>query len=233
MFTRFALGLASLFVLAALASAADLPTGTWAVNLDNQKGEFTVSAVKDGKFTGVFLGTDVSGTWDGKQLAFLKAGETFEAFLLNEPGDKGKVKYTLTGVRSREVRDFTTRAGTTHVVKLGWYAQLTADAPVPTGELTATVRGVLTVEKASASILVKRKIGSAIDEVKIALVPADWNAVKERLAALNGQEVIVTGTLQAVPVFRNVPFGLPAPADRAPPDSGLSVVGTFDIKPAK
>ena len=220
MITRFVFALAAALTLAAAVRAEDLPAGTWAVNVDGEKGEFVVAQVKDGKVTGSLLGTDFVGTWDGKALGFKKGNETFEARLVSEPGEKGKTKYTLTGTRIQEVRNFTTRAGTIHVTKTGWYAQLAADTPAPTGFIRAEVRGTLVYGKAGTYVLVKHAVGGEVAEVYVHLRPDDLGAVKPKFTELNGKEVIVTGRLAEISRARTGGAG------------GLSIVGAFEIKPA-
>ena len=51
------------FGLTVAVRAADLPTGSWAVNVDGNKGDLVIKEVKDGKVTGVLLGTDFTATW--------------------------------------------------------------------------------------------------------------------------------------------------------------------------
>src|SRR5215208_5593313 len=103
---RFALALVASLALTVAARAADLPTGTWAVNVDGNKGDLVVKEVKAGQVTGVMLGTDFTGTWREKTLMFTVGEFRYEAQLVSEPGDAGKTKYTLTGTRveQREVR---------------------------------------------------------------------------------------------------------------------------------
>lgn len=174
------------------AAAADLPTGTWAANLDGTKCEFTISAVKDGKVTGVFNGTDFTGTWNGKALAFNSGGAVFEGHLLAEDAEKGKVKYTLTGTRAVGLNIPNRATGGVHVTKTGWYAQLTADAPAR-GEIRATVRGKLVLEANAAYIVVTTDAG----ETRVWFRPAanDWAALRTNLKNLSDREVTATGKL--------------------------------------
>lgn len=221
--TRLVLALAAVLGFALAVRAADLPPGTWAANVDGEKGDFVVTQVKDGKVTGSLLGTDFAGTWDGKTFLFKKGNDTYEAHLVSEPGEKGKVKYTLTGTRTNEVRNFTTRAGTVHVTKTGWYAQLTADAPAPTGFIRAEVRGVLVVDKRNAYVSVKREVGGTIEETQVALSANGWKEVPASVAELDGKQVVVSGDL-AQRVTNSREEGAPRVA--------LHFRGKFDIKPA-
>lgn len=221
--TRFAFALVASLALAALTCAADLPAGTWAANVDGEKGDFVITQAKDGKFSGSLLGTDVSGTWNGRTLTFQKGNDTYEAHLVGEPADKGKTKWTLTGTRATTVRDFKTRAGTVHVTKTGWYAQLTADTPDPTGTIKAEVRGVLVYEKGSAYIRVVRRVGETTEEMKVWVGVEDWKAAKAALSALDGKEVVATGALAQL-VRRD--------RDSTLPDGALYFTGKFEIKAA-
>lgn len=220
MLTRFVLPLAVVAVSAAGLCAADLPAGTWPANVDGEKGDLVVTLVKDGKVTGSLLGTDFTGTWDGKTLAFAKGRDVYEAHLLGESAEKGKTKYTLTGTRSRPLTVPNRATGVVHYEKTGWYAQLTADTPAPTGFIRAEVRGTLVCGKSGAYVLVKHLVGATPTETRVQLVPADWAKAKESLVPLDGKDVIVTGALAELPRDRANPFG------------GLAVVGAFEIKPA-
>ena len=219
---RFALALVASLALAAAARAADLPAGTWAANVDGNKGDLVVKDVKDGKFAGVLLGADVSGTWNGKTITFLSGKETYEAHLVSEPGEKGQTKYTLTGMRSEQVFN-PNRAGTgfNHVAKVGWYAQLTAETPAPTGEIKAEVRGVLVVEGGAAYVSVKRKTGTAAEETRvwIAVNADEWKLMKQTPAQFDGKEVIVIGQLALLPKGR----------DSLIPEGAMYFLGKFDI----
>ncbi|MBY0461166.1 MAG: hypothetical protein K2V38_27910 [Gemmataceae bacterium] len=194
---RRTLAVLAVFALAGGLSAADLPAGTWAVNVDGEKGALVITDVKDGKFAGSLLGTDVTGTWNGKTLTFQKGQDTYEAFLVSEPGDKGKVKYTLTGTKST-ILQIPNRAGPgVHVVKAGgWYAQLTTDAPAPTGEIRAEVRGVLVIDASGTYVSVKRKNGNEIEEAVVRVFPsAPDDDPAKTFKELNGKDVIATGKL--------------------------------------
>lgn len=218
---RNALAILVIAVSVSAARAADLPTGTWAVNVDGNKGDFTVKEVKDGKFTGVLLGTDVSGTWDGKTISFQSGKDIYEAHLVREPADAGKVKYTLTGMRSQQVFN-PNRAGggnPIHVAKVGWYAQITADAPVIKGEIKAEVRGVLVYDEAGskAHVSVKRE-GAAEIRVWFNPTEGEWKKLQNVFGELNGKEVLVTGQL-AQSMSKDL-F----------PIRGMYFLGKFDIK---
>lgn len=187
---RLALVLALAFATSAV--AADLPTGTWAANLDGTKCELTISAVKDGKVTGVFNGTDFTGTWNGKALAFESGGALHEAHLIAEDAEKGKVKYTLTGTRAVALNIPNRATGGVHVTRTGWYAQITADAPAR-GEIRATVRGKLVLGENAAYIVVKSDAG----ETRVWFRPAanDWAALRMNLKNLSDREVTTIGKL--------------------------------------
>ena len=220
---RTALALVASFTLTVAARAADLPAGTWAANVDGKKGEFVIKDIKEGKFTGVLLNTEVTGTWDGKALAFQKGTDTYEAHLVSEPGEKGQTKYTLTGTRAQANRVQSRVA--IHVVKTGWYAQLTAETPAPTGEIKAEVRGTFVSENKLTYVSVKRKAGDAVEETRvwIAATADEWKLVKQAPAQLNGKEVIVTGHLALLPKGR----------DSLIPEGALYFHGKFDITLAK
>lgn len=192
---RFALALVASLALTVAVRAADLPTGTWAVNVDGNKGDLVISAVKEGKVSGSLLNTDITGTWNGKELRFESGNFTFEAQLVSEPGENGKVKYTLTGSRLT-IRDVSTRAAPgIHVIKAGgWYAQITAEVP-KYGEIKATVRGVLTTEATTAYVTVKTDANAAEVRVWFRATDDQWNALRTTLKELHGKEVIVTGKI--------------------------------------
>src|SRR5204862_1115467 len=84
-----------------------------------------------------------------------------------------------------------------HVVKAGgWYAQTTADAPAPTGEIKAEVRGILVYEDiGKAYVSVKRKEGGPEIRVWVLASEGEWKGLKFTLPELNGKEVIVTAAL--------------------------------------
>jgi hypothetical protein len=222
MFTRFALALVVALSLTVAAGAADLPTGTWAANVDGNKGDLVIKEVKAGQVTGVLLGTDFTTSgWNGKTLVFA-VGEPllrYEAHLITEPGEKGKTKYTLTGTRVETVRVGMRRG--LDQVKTGWYAQITADTPVPValGEIKVEVRGVLVYEKNAAYVSVKRKVGVNTEEARVWVSGEDWKSLKATLSALDGKEVVATGRLaQSKGGGTFVPEG------------GMYFLGTFDIK---
>ena len=230
MFTRIALALMTSLAFASAARAADLPAGTWAANVDGNKGDFVIKDIKDGKFAGVLLNADVSGTWDGKVLTFHTGGHDYEAQLVSEPGEKGQTKYTLTGTRSQTRISPNRAASIPHVVKTGgWYAQLSAETPAPTGEIKAAVRGVLVVEGTTAYVSVKRKVGSDMEETRVWVnaTEDEWKKLQPTLAPLNGEEVVVTAALAQAKIK-----GKDAPAGTVP-SRGLYFVGKLDIKLAK
>ena len=193
--TRFALALVLPLALVNSVRAVDPPTGTWAANADGTKGDFIIKEIKDGKVTGSMLGTDFTGTWNGKALAFTIGTSTYEAHLVTEPGEKDQTKYTLTGTRLQGER-IPSRV-VIHTVKTGWYAQMTAAAPVPQGEIAAEIRGVLVLDGTSAYVSVKRKTGSEIEETRVWVHASEgeWKKLDKVLAPLNGKEVTVTAKL--------------------------------------
>jgi hypothetical protein len=220
---RVALALVASFALAGLVRAADLPTGTWAANVDGNKGNLVIKEVKGGQVTGVLLGTDFTGTWRDKTLVFELDGKRYEAQLVTEPGEKEQTKYTLTGTRVESVRVPSRVA--IHQVKTGWYAQLTADTPVPTGEIKVEVRGVLMVEATTAFVSVKRKVDAGVEETRVWVraTPDEWKALKATLPPLNGKEVVVTGSLAQTTSRAR---------DDVLPIGALYFRGLFDIKAA-
>jgi hypothetical protein len=223
--TRVALALIATLAFVAAARAADLPTGTWAANVDGDTGELVIKSVKDGKVTGVLLGTDFTGTWDGKELRFTSGKYTFDAQLVREPGDKGLTKFTLTGGRTT-VRDVATRANI-HIVKAGgWYAQLSAEEP-KFGEIKAEVRGVLTVEGTTAYVAVRRKTDSGAEEVRVwvSATADEWKLLAPTLTPLSGKEVVVTAGLTQSKAKDATAPGVPS--------RGLYFVGKLDVKPVK
>ena len=189
---RVALALVASLALSVAVRGADLPTGTWAANIDGNKGDLVIKEVKDGKVTGILLGTDFTGGWNGKTLVFASGELRYEAHLVSEPGEKGQTKYTLTGTREENVRVPTRVA--IHKVKTGWYAQLSAVKPV-FGEIKATVRGVLTYDTNAAYVVVKTDANAP--ELRIWFRPTEeqWKALQPTLKELNGKEVTVTGKL--------------------------------------
>ncbi len=224
MFTRFALALVVSFAFAVAVRAADLPVGTWAANVDGEKGDFVVKEVKEGKFAGVLLGTDVSGSWNGKTVTFLLGKDTYEAHLVAEPGEKGQTKYTLTGMRSQMIfNQNRAGGGAIHVAKVGWYAQLTAATPVPAGEIKAEVRGVLVIDGAKVYVSVKRKgkVGDDVEETRVwaYLSEGEWKGLRDTLPALNGKEVVVRAAL-----------GQMNSTGASIPDGALYFLGSFEPK---
>lgn len=221
---RLALALVASLALAVTVRAADLPAGTWAANIDGDKGELVIKDVKDGKVAGTLLGTDFTGSWREKTLTFDLGGKHYEAHLVAEPGEKGQTKYTLTGTREENVR--VPERVAFHKVKTGWYAQLSAETPVPTGAIKAEVRGVLVVAGASTYVSVKRKVGSETEETRVwvrAAAADEWKKLQQTLAPLNGKEVVATGSLaQSTSRAR----------DEVMPYGALYFSGPFDIKPA-
>lgn len=202
---RFALALCVSLALAVAVRAADLPTGTWAANVDGNKGDLVIKQVKDGKVTGSLLGTDVTGTWNGKALVFAIGELRYEAHLVSEPGENGKTKYTLTGTRT-ETKRVETRVAI-HRISTGWYAQMSADTP-KYGEIKAVVRGVLVTEATTAYVSVK--VDANTPEVRVWFRATDdqWNALRPLLKELNGKEVTVTGKLGTLAKAGPAPAGM-------------------------
>ncbi len=189
---RFSLALVALLALAVAARAADPPAGTWVVNVDGARGELVIKDVKGGTVAGTLFETDFTGTWNGKLLAFKAGDASYEAHLVSEPGEKDKAKYTLTGTRVQTAR------GAPELIKTGWYAQITAAAPEPTGAIKAEVRGVLVLDGTDAYVSVKRKtIFGTVEETRVWVRASEgaWKGLKFTLPPLNGKEVIVTAQL--------------------------------------
>lgn len=190
--TRFAFALIASLAPAVIGRAADLPAGTWAANIDGAKGDLVIKEVKDGKVTGELFETNFTGKWNGKLLEFKTGGDSYEAHLVSEPGEKAKAKYTLTGTRVRANKE------APQLTKAGWYAQITADAPEPTGAIKAEVRGVLVIDGTKTYVSVKRKnIHGVVEETRVWVYASEgeWKALKFELPPLNGKEVIVTAQL--------------------------------------
>lgn len=220
---RSLLSLAALAALASASLAADLPAGTWAVNVDGNKGDLLIKEVKDGKVAGILLGTDFNGTWNGKTLAFTSGEMRYEAHLVSEPAEKDKTKYTLAGTREENVRVPTRSA--IHKVKTGWYAQLTADAPAPKvlGEIKAEVRGVLVEDGPSVYVSVKRKDPfDKIQETRIYVWKSEgeWKLLQHTLKPMYGKEIVVTATLAQLPKGTTTSI----------PDEALYFLGKFEPK---
>lgn len=224
--TRFAFALVFSFAVVAGVRAADLPAGTWSVNVDGKKGELVIAAVaKDGKVTAKLLGEDVVGKWNGETLTFQADNfrAVFEAYLVSEPAEKGKTKYTLTGTRKRVALAST--AGNLSETKSGWYAQITADTPVPVGAIKAEIRGVLIQDGAKTYVSVKHKdVFGAIEETRIWIWASEgeWKVLKLTLAPLYDKEVIVTGMLAQLPKGHMTSI----------PEGALYFLGRFDIERA-
>ena len=216
---RYTLALVASLALTVAVRAADLPTGTWAVNVDGNKGDLVIKEVKAGQVTGVMLGTDFTGTWREKTLTFTIGELRYEAQLVSEPGDAGKTKYTLTGTREENVRVPSRVAF--HKVKTGWYAQITAEAPVVKGEIKAEVRGVLVYEESKAYVSVKK---DSTTETRVWFLASDGASknLQQTLSEFNGKEVIVTGYLAQM-----------VGKDAAIPNRAMYFLGKFDIKLAK
>jgi hypothetical protein len=222
---RFALALATSLALSVAVRAADLPTGTWAVNINGTKGELVITAVsKDGKVTGKLLGADFTGTWKDDALTVRDPVATLEGCLVAEPAEKGKVKYTLTGIRRESaIAELNVPPPET---KSGWYAQIVADAPVPLGAIKAEIRGVLVYDGVDAYVSVKRKTSFGdVEETRVWIwaTEGEWKLLKLTIPSLNGKEVIATGKLAQLPKGHMTSI----------PEGALFFLGRFDIKLAE
>jgi hypothetical protein len=171
--------------------------------------------------TGSMLGTDFTGTWNGKVLVFAVGTSTYEAHLVTEPGEKDQTKYTLTGTRAQSNR--VESRVVIHIAKTGWYAQMTAATPVPLGEITAEVRGVLVLDGTSAYVSVKRKTDSAVEETRVWVHASEgeWKKLDKVLAPLNGKDVTVTAKLAQM-----------TNKGSSIPEGALYFLGRFEPKPA-
>jgi hypothetical protein len=191
-------------VVAPAARAADLPTGTWTVNAGSTKGDLVITEVKNTKVKAKLLGTEVVGTWDGEKLTLNQGPFIHEAYLLTEPAEKGKTKYTLAGL-SKEVEVSISRKRFGEVseekTKGAWYAQITADTPVPTGEIKAEIRGMLVQNGTDVYVSVKRKSGSDVEETRVYVWKSEgeWKLLQHTLAPMYGKEVIVTASIAQMP----------------------------------
>jgi hypothetical protein len=201
-----------LLALGASARAADLPTGTWSVNVNGTKGELVIAEVgKDGKVKAKLLGTDVTGTWKGGVLRLNETAAVLEGRLVSEPGEKGKTKYTLTGTRT-QVTLFPTDPDE-YESRTGWYAQLTAETPVATDRIKAEVRGRLVCKDTTeAYVRVYRDEGFGLEEeirIYFRLSEGEWKYWKDVLPKLDGQTVTITGALGQIPkrVKTSIPEG--------------------------
>jgi len=218
---RFALALAVSFVVPVAVRAADLPIGSWTANVNSNKGELVIKTVKDKKVAGTLLGTDFTGTWDGKVLTFQLDGDTYEAQLVSELGEKGKTKFTLTGTRFQTREGINRAAPGVHVAKTGgWYAQISAETPV--GEIKAEIRGLLVQNGADVYVSVKHKGGSDEEETRIWVWKSEgeWKLLQYTLAPMYGKEVIVTGNIAQLPKGHRTSI----------PEGALYFLGKFEIK---
>jgi hypothetical protein len=217
---RFAFALVALFAMVVVVSAADLPTGTWVVNVDGKKGKLVVGEVgKDKKVPLNLFGTDIVGVWEDDTLTFKDAdgAASYEAQLVSEPyGKNGKdrLMYTLTGTR-RDIGNPQGGKGR----KSGWYARIVADARVITGEIRAEVRGVLVYEDPQAYVSVKRKTAAGVEEMRIYVhaTEGEWKLLRGKLLELNGKEVTV-----------GAPIGQMRGASATIPDGALYFLGAFE-----
>jgi hypothetical protein len=218
--TAFAAVLA-VALFASVACAADLPAGTWTVNVDGKKGKLVVGEVgKDKKVKLNLFGTDIVGTWEDDTLTFTDGDAAYEAHLVSEQLPKGgrdRLMYTLTGVR-RDTGVEAPPGGKGR--KSGWYARVLADAPVVTGEIKAEIRGVLVYDaNNSAYVSVKRKTPNGVDETRIWVnaTEEEWKLLNGKLQELNGKEVIVVA-----------PIAQMKGAIGSVPDSAMYFLGAFE-----
>jgi hypothetical protein len=200
---RFLVALVASLSLTVAARAAELPTGTWAVNSGGTKGNLIITEVgKDGKVKAKFLGAEVTGIWKKDVLTLNEVAGLVEARLVSEPAGKGKIKYTLTGTRTQVT--FFPVAPDSGEHKSGWYAQITADVPppAPTGEIKTEVRGVLVQDGTSVYVSVKQKdIFGKVQETRIYVWKSEgeWKALQNTLKPMYGKEIVVTATLAQLP----------------------------------
>jgi hypothetical protein len=201
-----------LLALGASARAADLPTGTWSVNVNGTKGELVIAEVgKDGKVKAKLLGTDVTGTWKGGVLRLNETAGVLEGRLVSEPGEKGKTKYTLTGTRTQVT--LYPVGPDEYESRTGWYAKIVTDNPAPVAEIKVEVKGkIVCKDTTEAYVLVYRDEGFGLEEeirIYFRLSEGEWKYWKDVLPKLNGKAVTVTGSLGQIPkrIKSSVPEG--------------------------
>jgi hypothetical protein len=213
---RFAFALGTALALVITASAADLPTGTWVVNVDGKKGKLVIGEVgKDRKVPLTLFETDIVGVWEDGALTFTDGDASYEAHLVSEPlpkGGKGRLMYTLTGTRRDTGAEAKGR-------KSGWYARILAEPPVITGEIKAEVRGALVYEAPTAYVSVKRKTPTGVEEVRIWVhaTEEELKLLNGKLLELNGKEVVVVAPLAQM-----------KGASTTIPDGALYFLGAFE-----
>ncbi len=197
---------AVLVIAASTARAADLPTGTWSVNVAGKTGKLVIKEVgADKKVKLTLFETDVVGGWDGETLTFIGPGlEAFEAYLVSEPVLKGeRMKYTLTGLRMQV--SFAQTDVPPPAKKTGWYAQIFV-LPTPAGQIKVEVKGVLVCPAdkplSEAHVLVKQKnVFGTVEETRIYfyLSEGEWKGRRDDYQRLNGEAVTITGALGQIP----------------------------------
>jgi hypothetical protein len=183
--------------------AADLPTGTWKVNVAGETGELVITKIAaDGTVTGKLLGRDISGHWDGEVFTMTDLLDKVEGYLVSEPDGKGKTKYTLTGVRHQA--PFVQKNVPPPEKRTGWYAQITIDTPAPAGEIKVEVKGTIVCKKDASTPYVSVKRPDAFgreEETRIYfwLSEGEWKYWRDVLPKLDGQAVTVTGAISQLP----------------------------------
>jgi hypothetical protein len=226
MFTRLALLTTLVVPLAARsASAADLPAGTWKVNVAGKTGELVITKIAaDGTVTGKLLGRDIIAHWDGEVFTLTDLLDKVEGCLISEPDGKGKTKYTLAGVR-HQTSPIQMNAPPP-VKRTGWYAQITIDTPAPAGQIKVEVKGTIVCkDTTSAYVSVKQPDAFGREEetrVYFWLSEGEWKYWRDVLPKLNGQAVTVTGAVTQLPKGHQTSI----------PEGAIYFRGGFTIKTA-
>ena len=219
------LAFVAVLVLAAqLARAADLPTGTWAVNVDGKKGELVIKEVREDKTVKLTLfGTESVGTWEDGIMTFHSDGLTavYDAHLVSEPAEKGQTKYTLTGTRTDTSREPGLGMKTP---TSGWYAQITVKPPG--GQIKVEVKGKLVCKDgAPAYVSVKRDNAFGKEEetrVYFWLSEGEWKEWRDVLPKHDGETVTVTGGLGQIPIGHKTSI----------PEGAMYFLKGFEVKTA-
>jgi hypothetical protein len=217
---------AVLLLAAPVASAADLPTGTWSVNVNGKKGELVIKKVGEDKTVKLtLLGVDCDGAWDGGVLTFRDVHRSeggtaeYDARLVSEPAEKGQTKYTLVGTRTAAGNPPPPGLGPP---KAGWYAQITAK---PVGQIKAEVKGVLVGKDATPYVSVKRDNSFGEEEetrVYFWLNEGEGKEWSRVLRERDGETVTVTGELGQFPKGSNT----------SSPEGAMYFLQGFEIKTA-